>query len=527
MVFSFVVGHEIRSFSVMKTHRWLSASIAGCLTFCGNLAASRAGAGGIVLSNPTRNEAGQFVVRWNAETNSFANVYFTVEKAVSLDSPFSALSPPVPESGSLCFTDTAPSAVSSAIYRVSTSPAFTALNQSGAFASFAATNVNGLNTVGYSGAIFDGRYIYFVPYQNSVGSHGRVLRYDTQSSFNSPASWAAYDASGTGSGGAVGYTGGVFDGRFIYFSPTAGHGRVLRYDTQGTFTNAASWGLYDAGATDGFVTVGFQGAIFDGQFVYFVPHYNGVGAGWNGIVVRYDTRGVFTNAASWHACDAGSTSGLNTKGYSSGVFDGRFVYFSPIVNGAPSGAVLRYDPTSPFTNAASWLAYDASHTAGLKCTAFKGAVFDGRYIFFAPYPNGGACVVLRYDTQAAFTNSNSWSAYNATNTAGLATDGYDGAVFDGRFVYFTPYHDSNNNFHARVLSYDTQAGFTNAASWHAFDAGGTGGLPTQGYVGAVSDGRYLYFAPYRNTNDFHGFVLRFDARLPKQMPVSVSGGSNL
>ena len=217
-------------------------------------------------------------------------------------------------------------------------------------------------------------------------------------------------------------------------------------------------------------------------------------------------------------------------GYSSGIFDGRYVYFTPVVNGVSpngNGCVLRYDTLGNFTNSPSWLACDASNTGGQVATVFKGAVFDGHYIYFAPYPTSGACVVLRYDTQIAFTNAAAWNAFNATNTSGLKTDGYDGAVFDGRFVYFTPYHDSSSLFHGRVLTYDTQGPFTNASSWRAVDAGSTGGLATQGYVGAVSDGRYVYFAPYRNTNNFSGNVLRFDARLPRQIPATVTGGSNL
>jgi hypothetical protein len=112
----------------------------------------------------------------------------------------------------------------------------------------------------------------------------------------------------------------------------------------------------------------------------------------------------------------------------------------------------------------------------------------------------------------------------------LSSDGYDGGVFDGRFVYFTPYQNSTNTtfpFHGRVLSYDTLSSFTNTASWRVFDAGSTSGLQTQGYIGAVSDGRYIYFAPFRYGTNFHGNVLRFDARLPRLIPPTVVGGSNL
>lgn len=331
-----------------------------------------------------------------------------------------------------------------------------------------------------------------------------------------------------------GFTGGVFDGRYVYFSPqlTTSPSGELRYDTQGNFTNASSWALYDAGLTDGLSCKGFQGAVFDGRFVYYVPHFNTNAApgGWNGVVLRYDTQAVFAKASSWHAFDAGNIGGLPTKGYSSGVFDGRYLYFVPIVNGVQtngSGCVLRYDAQGSFTNAASWDAHDAGNTSSLISTGFKGAVFDGRYIFLAPYPNNGNCAVLRYDTQTGFSNASSWTAFNATNINGIGTDGYDGCVFDGRFVWFVPYHTAGSVFHGRVLRYDTQAAFTNTASWQAFDAGGTGGFQAKGYVGAVSDGRYIYFAPYFNGVGFSGTVLRFDGRLPRLVPSTVVGGSNL
>lgn len=90
-----------------------------------------------------------------------------------------------------------------------------------------------------------------------------------------------------------------------------------------------------------------------------------------------------------------------------------------------------------------------------------------------------------------------------------------------------PYHNGSSIWHGLVLRYDAQGGFTSPASWEAIDAGNTSGLSTQGYEGAVSDGRYLYFAPYFNGNNFSGNVLRFDARLPRAVPPTVSGGSNL
>jgi hypothetical protein len=305
---------------------------------------------------------------------------------------------------------------------------------------------------------------------------------------------------------------------------------VLRYDTQGAFTAPTNWTLYDAGSTDGFSCKGFQGAVFDNRYVYFVPHSNTnlTPGGWNGLVLRYDTKSNFTTASSWHAYDAGSTSGLNAKGYSSGTFDGRFVYFAPTFNGSPSGVALRYDSLGNFTNASSWTAYDASTTGGQNAVDYKGAIFDGRFVYFVPNLTVDN-VALRYDTQGSFTSASSWTAYSATNINGLPTQGYNGGVFDGRFIYFVPYHSQSDvsTWHGLLMRYDTEGPFSSLASWQAFDAGNTAGLLTQGFVGAVSDGRYIYFAPYFNSSSSSGNVLRFDARLPRAIPPTMLGGSNL
>jgi hypothetical protein len=51
-------------------------------------------------------------------------------------------------------------------------------------------------------------------------------------------------------------------------------------------------------------------------------------------------------------------------------------------------------------------------------------------------------------------------------------------------------------------------------------------LNSKGYGGGVFDGRYIYFAPNYNGVGFHGNVLRFDAKLPRAVPATVSGGSS-
>lgn len=480
-----------------------------------------------------REANGDITLHWTAETNGYGSLFFTVEGKDSLSIPFTPLSPPIPETGPFVFTDGSFSASSLVFYNVAAPTAYTDLDQNGAFKARAADNTSGMNSVGYAGAVFDGRYVYFVPSKDQVGLHGRVLRLDTHGDFNAGTSWQAYDASGTGAGGATGYLGGTFDGRYVYFAPQGGpvHGKVLRYDTLlDDFLSPGSWSMYDAGTTDGLTTRGFQGALFDGHYVYFVPHNNGIGSGWNGIVLRYDTTMLFDEGSSWEAWDAGSTGGGSTKGYSSAVFDGHYVYFAPNFDGARHGRVLRYDTTEEFKTGASWVAYDAGTTDRLETTGFKGGVFDGRYIYFVPYipASPGLCNVLRYDTTGTFDDESSWDGFNAAGTDGLQTEGYHGAVYDGQRVIFVPYQGST--FHGRVLAYDTAGDFKRGTSWDAIDAGLTDGLSTQGFVGAAFDGRFIYFAPYRLPGvgaPFHGNVLRFDARLPREIPPTIHGGSSL
>ncbi|MBD3244455.1 MAG: hypothetical protein GF335_00490 [Candidatus Moranbacteria bacterium] len=183
---------------------------------------------------------------------------------------------------------------------------------------------------GYEGAVFDGRYVYFVPYRNDQDYHGEVLRYDTQQDFNQKQAWTSFDP-----GFNKGYKGAVFDGRYVYFAPYQNqkrHGDVLRYDTQKAFDQMEAWSHYDSQLGQGYV-----GAVFDGRFVYFVPYSNKKQK--HGKVLRYDTQKDFKKGQAWEDFD----SGLG-KGFSSAVFDQKYIYFTPYHDGASyNGKVIRYD----------------------------------------------------------------------------------------------------------------------------------------------------------------------------------------
>ena len=383
---------------------------------------------------------------------------------------------------------------------------------------FDASKTGGLKAVGYFGASFDKKYVYYVPCNDAQSSfHGVVLRYNTTGPFNKASSWQAYDAGKTDGLTTVGYGGAIFDGRYVYFVPfvdgKSRHGKVLRYDTQGDFTKASAWAAFDAGMVDSMGTKGFVGASFHGGYIYLVPF--GYAPIAHGRVLRYNTKQPFKNASYWSAYDAGKTDGLETKGYYGVARDNRYIYFAPFNDAkAFHGRVLRYDTQGDFKKAASWSAYDASKTDGMDTIGYKWARWDGRYVYFVPFRDtkGRHGRVLRYDTQGDFKKASSWSAYDAGKTDGLDTKAYVGAVYDMRYVYFIPYSGENNTFHARAMRYDTKADFKKASSWSAFDASSIGGMVTKGYKGGAFDGRYVYYVPYNNGAMFSGIALRFDTK---------------
>ncbi len=397
---------------------------------------------------------------------------------------------------------------------------------------------NGVATVpnGYAGGVFDGRYIYFAPHHDGTTHQGEVLRYDTQGDFGTNAAWSAFDPGANGVGtNPVGYIGGIFDGRYVYFapwqtSPGVTHGEVLRYDTVGAFDAVGSWSAFDAGANGvGAIADGFFGGVFDGRYVYFVPKAKNFSQ--QGEVLRYDTQGAFATAGSWAAFDPGAAGvGIDADAFTGGVFDGRYVYFVPggYVSCCP-GEVLRFDTLGAFDSAGSWAAYDAgANGVGADPDGYAGGVFDGRYLYFVTNNNGTEShgEVLRYDTLGAFASTGSWSTFDpGANGVGTTPDGYAGGVFDGRYVYFVPNYKGADS-HGEVLRYDTQGAFVSTGSWATYDPGANGvGTDANGFFGGVFDGRFVYFVPANKGTVRPVEILRFDAKSPPSIPSTVYGGS--
>ncbi|MHC4598353.1 MAG: LamG domain-containing protein, partial [Planctomycetota bacterium] len=121
-------------------------------------------------------------------------------------------------------------------------------------------------------------------------------------------------------------------------------------------------------------------------------------------------------------------------------------------------------------------------------------------------------IVSKWQVQGAgFSNTASWSTFDpGANSVGNDPDGMTHAVFDGRYAYFVC--ENNGTSHcAEVVRYDTLASFSAASSWTAYDPGNDSlGSDPDGYWGAVFDGRYIYFVPYGNATGQHGEIMRYD-----------------
>jgi len=389
-----------------------------------------------------------------------------------------------------------------------------------AFSAYDAGRTDGLDCFMYYGAVFDGRYVYFCPIRSKkfdrMSVHAHVLRYDTHKNFYSPASWEAYDAGKTDGLHTVCYYGAVFDGRYVVFVPrdegSGYHSRVLRYDTTKAFKSPASWEAYDAGLPHS-----HQSAAFDGRYIYFCPGYDGttsknplsLGEGeGSGKVLRLDTRGDFKSPASYAVFDSKAVS-PEAVCFDGAAYDGRYVYFAPLQN----GVVLRYDTQAPFEDPRSWQCFDGRPLGMKPCV---GIVFDGRHLYFVAY---GHSLMIRYDSRLEFTDPSSWESYDAAHTNGLDTGGFDGGFFDGRYIVFVPWirtvkeGEKKNRVHGNFLRYDTQGRFSDPKSWDAYDASHTDGLTSRGYNAGAFDGRFFYGAPMHDgeSDDLHGRVLRYDS----------------
>lgn len=350
---------------------------------------------------------------------------------------------------------------------------------------------------GYSGAVFDGRYVYYVPLNNG-GFHGLVTRYDTAGAFSDGGSWSVIDAAQLDER-CRGFVNGICDGRYIYLVPFnngGASGTMVRYDTRTQFASPQSWQVFDTTRIHA-RSQGFVGGVYDGRYVYLVP-YQLDGPEHHGQVTRYDTHAPFEADHSWQVFDMTRVH-ADCRGYHAGLFDGRYVYFCPyLIDPDPphyGGRVARLDTQQSFTSESSWASFDLAtvHEDG---RGFVGGALDGRYLYLAPYHNGRERQgqVARLDTKAGFTDPHSWAVFDTCTVHGNSR-GFFGAVFAGRHVYFVPHCRTPEEYNGQVTRFYTRGSFTDPTSWSVYDLTRQHPL-NKGFIGGVFDGRYVYLPPF-------------------------------
>ena len=173
---------------------------------------------------------------------------------------------------------------------------------------------------------------------------------------------------------------------------------------------------------------GMAGALYVSPYVLFVPSASGV-------IARYDTQAAFNVARSpgrRTICRKVATSVPYGFAVGGAGRRRRSVLLAPNFND-PSATYdgdrlhVLDDERDAYASAASWSSFDTTTLPG-QPQGFFGAAFDGRWVYFAPQLSSASGspafsgVMARYDTTAAFTTAASWQSadHAPRSVAGLA-----------------------------------------------------------------------------------------------------------
>lgn len=251
------------------------------------------------------------------------------------------------------------------------------------------------------------------------------MRYAIGADFHNPASFETHVLGVQKPIVAQFASGGVFDGRYLYFNDGI-VGKVARYDTTAPFNSPTSYEYSNCSPPpeDPYAAWGF--GSFDGRFVYFVRHDS------FGSAFRYDTTQPFATSCEVYRIHLGGTllNAMPIDDPETVVFDGKRIYVAN-AGSAPAVAIGQYDLTKPFADRSSWDEPDVPKTR-----ARRGATFDGRYVYFASTAWLAPFDIARYDSTKDFADPKSWELADLEKVAGIKlSHGCSGLVFDGEYVY--------------------------------------------------------------------------------------------
>jgi hypothetical protein len=155
---------------------------------------------------------------------------------------------------------------------------------------------NGLGNTRYGGGCFDGRYVYWAP-ADPLSQFLPAVRFDTTKNFGDAASWSSYPLYPSSSGNYT-WSGAIFDGRYVFFIPfgSPNTGPVIeRFDTKSPAFDDAGLPGFDSEAlvlVGGKYSSTFFGGAYDGQYVYLVPQ--------QGPALRFKSKSAASMPSSYH-----------------------------------------------------------------------------------------------------------------------------------------------------------------------------------------------------------------------------------
>ena len=365
---------------------------------------------------------------------------------------------------------------------------------------------------GYSGVVSDGRHLYFAPLNNG-GFHGLVLRFEADGDFADPARWSVFDATSVAPG-CRGFVDAVFDGRFVNFVPfhdgQSHHGRLTRYDTLGAFDAPASWSSFDTTRLNS-RSRGFVSGCFDGRHLYLSPYQQDAST-THGQVTRLDTLGALDDPASWAFFDL-TTLHPDARGFHAALCTGdRHLWMVPYFRGPGvySGRVARLDLHGRFDDPSAWECFDlAGCDPGW--LGFVGGVHHAGDVYLVPYHDGSDRHgrVLRFRGDAALSDASAWTSFDCSRVD-PGSRGFFGGACDDRSLYLVPHCRGAGQYHGLLTRLRLDAPFEDPASWATCDLA-SHAPEARGFMGAALHGRHLYLAPFETDAGRHsGLVARID-----------------
>lgn len=276
-----------------------------------------------------------------------------------------------------------------------------------------------LAAAGYSGAVFGGGSVYLVPYNSN-----EIVCVKNGGDIETLALPDGLKTEGV-------YSGGATDGMNVYFSPyNAKAPLILNIETK------------NIAPGDDFPAEKFSGAIFDGEFTWFLPETgkNIVCMDALGVIKLYEipyavpsgsafSGGVFTHEKIYlipNEMTGVITLDINTgefskpdslssvTGCSGGVFEGDLIYLIPFIG--DSMYIINTTDNS----------FEKIAMPEIENAMFSGGAYDGRNIWMAPYSGG---TVVKYDIYTG-----EFTSYELLDT----TQQYKSGAFDGENVWLSP-----------------------------------------------------------------------------------------